>query len=105
MKEVTMGTFEEEVLKSTEPVLVDFWAPWCGPCKMVAPVLADIAEERAGSLKVVKVNVDEQAALAQRYNIRSIPTLLVFKLGEVRETMIGAASKQALLQKVDKALS
>ncbi len=105
MKEVTMGTFEDEVLKSTKPVLVDFWAPWCGPCKMIAPVLADIAEERQGSLKVVKVNVDEQAALAQRYNIRSIPTMLLFKLGEVREQMVGAASKQALLQKVDKALA
>jgi len=93
-KEVTMANFEEEVLKSEVPVLVDFWAPWCAPCLMVAPVLEEISKEYEGKLKVCKVNVDEDPALASRYGIMSIPTLLVFKGGIIVQQVVGAMPKQ-----------
>ncbi|TVR87327.1 MAG: thioredoxin [Spirochaetaceae bacterium] len=96
--EVTLTTdnFESEVLQSPVPVLVDFWAEWCMPCKMVAPVLAEIAEEYNGKAKIGKINVDEQSDLAAQFNIVSIPTLLLFKDGEVIQQQVGAAPKEQL---------
>ena len=93
---VTESTFEQEVLGSETPVIVDFWAEWCGPCHMVSPVLDQIAEERAEELKVVKVNIDEEPALAQRYGVMSIPTIVLFKDGEPAAAAIGAQPKGAL---------
>ena len=93
---VTEQTFEQEVLQSDTPVLVDFWAEWCGPCHAVSPVLDRIAEERSGELKLVKVNIDEEQGLAQRYGVASIPTMLLFKNGEPAGVAIGAQPKAAL---------
>jgi thioredoxin 1 len=93
---VTEATFEQEVLASDKAVLVDFWAEWCQPCHLVAPVLDKIVEERASELKLVKVNIDEQPALAQRYGIASIPTMVLFKEGEPAAAAIGAQPKGAL---------
>ena len=93
---VTEATFEQEVLKSETAVLVDFWAEWCGPCHAVAPVLEKIAEERQGELKLVKVNIDEEQALSQRYGVMSIPTMILFKDGEPAAAAIGAQPKSAL---------
>ena len=94
--EVTVDNFEEEVLKSDLPVLADFWAEWCVPCKMVAPVLEQIAGEQDGKLKIAKVNVDEQSELASKFGIISIPTLLLFKGGEVVNKQVGAGSKEMI---------
>ncbi len=99
--EINEASFEAEVLKSTQPVLVDFWAPWCGPCKMLAPVLEEIAGEQAGRAKVVKVNVDENQDLALRYGIQAIPTVLYFANGEVRDSLRGLASKRVILAKLE----
>ena len=93
---VTESTFEQEVLKSETPVLVDFWAEWCGPCHAVAPILDKIAEERAGELRLVKVNIDEEPEIAERYGIASIPTMVLFKDGEPAAAAIGAQPKTAL---------
>lgn len=104
---VIVGTdisFRRELETST-PVLVDFWAEWCGPCRMVSPVLEDLARDRAGRIKVVKINVDENPATAQQYNIQSIPTMILFKGGQPVETLIGAMSKTALLQRLGSHLS
>jgi thioredoxin 1 len=90
------ATFEAEVLKSDTPVLVDFWAEWCGPCKMIAPILEEAAGQYQGKVRIVKLNVDENAAWAAKFNIRSIPTLLLFKKGEVVATKVGAVSKSHL---------
>ncbi len=93
---VTEATFEDEVLKSETPVLVDFWAEWCGPCHAVAPVLDKIVEERGDELKLVKVNIDEEQALSQRYGVMSIPTMILFKDGEPAAAAVGAQPKSAL---------
>ena len=100
----TESDFDSQVLASDVPVLVDFWAPWCGPCKMIAPALDQIASEYAGKAKVVKVNVDENQQTALKYHVRSIPMLLVFKGGQVQATQIGAVGKAQLAQMLDKAL-
>jgi thioredoxin 1 len=93
---VTEATFEQEVLQSETPVLVDFWAEWCGPCHAVAPVLDKIVEERPDELKLVKVNIDEEQELSQRYGVMSIPTMILFKDGEPAAAAVGAQPKSAL---------
>ena len=100
-KKVTDETFEADVLKNDKPVLVDYWAEWCGPCKMVAPVLDAIAEEHGDKLDIVKLNVDENPVITQRYGILNIPTLGVFKNGEVVKELVGARSKSALLRELE----
>ena len=95
------SNFEKEVTQSNQTVLVDFWAPWCGPCKMIAPLLDEIAAEKAGSVKVAKVNVDENQSLSFKYNIRAIPALLFFKNGQLRDQVTGMASKKDLLGRID----
>jgi thioredoxin 1 len=96
-KNVTTATFQADVLSSDKPVLVDFWAEWCGPCRMVSPILDEIAGEHADKITIVKVNVDEEPALAQQYGITSIPAMQVFEGGEVVKSIIGAKPKPALL--------
>ncbi|MCJ7643251.1 MAG: thioredoxin [Candidatus Aminicenantes bacterium] len=98
-EEIVQGsdaTFEQEVLKSEVPVLVDFWAPWCMPCRMIAPAVEEIAKEHAGKLKMVKVNVDDNPKTSQLYGILSIPTLILFKGGEVKETVVGVVPKKKI---------
>jgi len=99
--ELNETNFEAEVLSATQPVLVDFWAEWCGPCKMIAPVLDEIAREQTGKAKVAKVNVDDSPGLAARYGIQSIPTLLYFAGGEVRDQTIGVTGKKVIVSKLE----
>jgi thioredoxin 1 len=98
---ITDDSFEEEVLKNPEPVLVDYWAEWCGPCKMIAPVLEEIAREYAGKVKVAKLNIDENPQTPPKYGIRGIPTLMLFKNGSVEATKVGAVSKSQLSAFID----
>ena len=100
----TDADFDATVLNSAEPVLVDFWATWCGPCKMIAPALDELAGTYAGRAKVVKVDIDQNRQVAMKYHVRSIPTLLLFKAGHVQATQIGAVGKAQLAQMLDKAL-
>jgi thioredoxin 1 len=102
--EVGDNNFQEEVLKSTLPVLVDFWAPWCGPCKSIAPIIEELAGEYDGKLKVTKLNVDDYPDIASRYGIRGIPNLIILKGGAVREQLIGAVPKSKLVSAIEKAL-
>lgn len=95
---ITSDNFDEEVIKSEKPVLIDFWASWCGPCKMVSPIIDEVANEVINSVKVGKVNVDEQPELATKFGIMSIPTLIVFKNGEVSNKAVGVRSKQEILE-------
>ncbi len=100
--EINEANFEHEVLQSSQPVLVDFWAEWCGPCKMIAPLLDEIATDQVGRVKVAKVNVDTNPVLAARYGIQSIPTLLYFAGGELRDQTIGVTGKRAIVSKLEK---
>jgi thioredoxin 1 len=97
----TTANFQSEVLSSSLPVLVDFWAPWCAPCRMIAPVIAEIANEYAGKLKVARLNVDENQEISARYGVMSIPTLALFKGGVVVDQVVGAVPKRAITTKVD----
>ena len=95
------SNFDREVTQDGKPVIVDFWAEWCGPCKMIAPLLDEIARENAGSVKVAKVNVDENQSLSLKYNIRAIPALLFFKNGQLRDQVTGVTSKKDLLNRIE----
>ena len=101
IKHVSDASFEADVLQSANPVLVDYWAEWCGPCKMIAPVLDEIAAEYAGKIKLAKLNIDENPNTPPRYGIRGIPTLMMFKDGEVEATKVGAVSKSQLTAFID----
>jgi thioredoxin 1 len=101
---LSSNTFDETVIGSDKPVIVDFWAEWCGPCKMIAPILEEIAGEQGDHVTIAKLNVDDNPDLAMRYNVMSIPTLLVFSGGEVSKRLVGAKSKGALLQELDEFL-
>ena len=98
---ITDSTFDGEVLKADKPVLVDFWADWCGPCKMIAPILDDVSKDYADKLKVAKLNIDENPATPPKYGIRGIPTLMIFKSGNVEATKVGAVSKSQLTAFID----
>jgi thioredoxin 1 len=102
--EFTDANFEAEVIKSDVPVLVDFWAPWCGPCRIVAPLVEEIAGEYDGRLKVGKLNTDDNREVAAKYGVMSIPTIMVFKGGEVKERIVGAQPKKAIVDKIDSVL-
>ncbi|MFV9614674.1 MAG: thioredoxin TrxA [Gammaproteobacteria bacterium] len=101
---VTDDTFEQEVLQSEIPVLVDYWAEWCGPCKMIAPLLDEIVADYAGKLKITKLNIDENSATPPKFGIRGIPTLMIFKDGDVEATKVGALSKSQLTAFIDSSL-
>jgi thioredoxin 1 len=101
---VSDDQFDAEVLKSSEPVLVDFWAEWCGPCKMIAPILDELATTYSGKLKIAKINIDHNQKTPRNYNVRGIPTLMIFKDGKVQATQIGAVGKKQLAQLIDGAL-
>jgi thioredoxin 1 len=99
VKEISDVEFESQVLKSEEPVIVDFWAPWCGPCRMIGPKLEELAEEHNGKIKVVKINVDDNQQWAGKFGVMSIPTVMLFKNGQTAETIIGAVPKEEIIRK------
>ena len=103
-QKATDSTFEQEVLKSDTPVLVDFWAEWCGPCKMIAPALEEIATEMQGKVKVAKINIDENPSVPSRYGVRGIPTLMLFKDGEVLATQVGANPKGKIVDWIQRSI-
>lgn len=103
--EVSDSEFEKEVLQSPVPVLIDFWAPWCGPCRAIAPVVEDLAKAYDGRLRVVKMNVDDNPGTPGRYGVRGIPTLLLFRGGEVQEQIVGAVPRAALVKAIDQVLA
>lgn len=103
LTELSDSNFETEVLKSSQPVLVDFWAPWCGPCRMIAPMVEELASEYAGSVKVTKINIDESPNAAQQFGVSSIPTLMIFKGGEVVDRFVGVQPKNRLQEALDAA--
>ena len=98
---INEASFEKAVLQSPIPVLVDFWAPWCGPCKMIAPLLEEIARESGDRFRIAKVNIDDDPAFSQRFNVRAVPTLLFFQGGQVRDQLVGGAPKKAILEKLE----
>ena len=104
VNEVSDSTFEGDILKSAVPVLVDFWAPWCGPCRSVAPIVEDLANQYAGKLKVAKINVDESTEVAMRYQITSIPTFILFKNGQVADRALGALPRSEFVKLIDRNL-
>ncbi|MEP6937159.1 MAG: thioredoxin [Chthoniobacterales bacterium] len=99
---INEASFEKAVIHSPIPVLVDFWAPWCGPCKMIAPVLDEIAKENGDRFRIAKVNIDDEPALQQRFNVRGVPTLLFFSGGQQRDQIVGVAAKQTIVEKLGK---
>lgn len=105
MSDVTDATFQDQVLKSSKPVLVDFWAPWCGPCKIVGPIVEELGEEYKDKVTVLKMNVDDNPQVSGQYGVMSIPTLMVFKNGQPVKSTIGAQPKEALKQMIDESLS
>jgi len=105
VKELLDKDFENEVLQSAQPVLVDFWAPWCGPCRSVAPVIEELARENAATIKVVKINIDDNPNTAAAYGVSSIPTLMFFKDGEVAERLVGVQPKRRLQEAIDKVIA
>ena len=105
VKETSDGTFENDVLKSDRPVLVDFWAAWCAPCRMLAPTVEAVAEKYASNARVVKLNVDDNPSVSQRFGIKGIPTLILFKAGKEEERVVGATSEQAISRMLDKHVS
>lgn len=98
------GNFESEVIRSDLPVLIDFWAPWCGPCKSIAPVIEELAKEYAGKLKVAKLNVDENPTTPSQYGVRGIPNLIILKQGQVKEQLVGAVPKTRLVEAIERVL-
>lgn len=101
---VTQDNFQAEVLNSDLPVLVDFWAPWCGPCRMMSPIVDELAQEMEGKVRIAKINVDENSTLASQYNVMSIPTFLIVKQGTVADQLVGGMTKEALKEKIEKHL-
>ncbi len=104
VQEFTDANFEAEVLQASEPVLVDFWAPWCGPCRMIAPVIDELVEDQGDSIKVGKVNIDDNQGIAAAYGVTSIPTIMLFKGGDIQDRFVGVQSKARLEEAIDEAL-
>ena len=104
-KATTDKNFEEDVLKATKPVIIDFWAEWCGPCKQIAPILDEISYEREGQLNIIKLNIDENQSIPQKYGVRGIPTLMLFKDGKLIDTKVGSLPKSSLVEWIDNNLN